>query len=148
MSNDFMRFLRFSRQFDRFYQRSFSSMLERTHLSMREMHVLLFLANNQGYDTARDIAEYRSLSKSQISQAVDLLAAEGLLERRPDEHDRRIVHLTLTDLAQPLAKEAQEIQARCARRLLDGLTDEQQEEWKILMETIMKNGAHLAEEEQ
>ena len=64
------RLLRFSKQFERFYERQFVPLLERTGLTMREIHVLLFLANNPGYDTARDVAEYRGLAKSQVSQAV------------------------------------------------------------------------------
>ena len=65
------RLLRFSRQFERFYEHQFAPLLERTGLTMREIHVLLFLANNPGYDTARDVAEYRGLVKSQVSQAVE-----------------------------------------------------------------------------
>ena len=89
------RLLRFSRQFERFYEHQFAPLLERTGLTMREIHVLLFLANNPGYDTARDVAEYRGLVKSQVSQAVDLLSARGVLRRTPDAADRRVVHLSL-----------------------------------------------------
>ena len=88
------RLLLFSKQFERFYERQFSPLLRRWDLTMREVHVLLFLANNPGYDTARDVAEYRGLAKSQVSQAVDLLAAQGLLCRTPDSGDRRVLALS------------------------------------------------------
>ena len=64
-----------------------------------ELDILLFLANNPGYDTARDVAEYRGLAKSQVSQAVDLLSARGVLRRTPDAADRRVVHLAITEAA-------------------------------------------------
>ncbi len=141
------RLLLFSKQFERFYEHRFTPLLERTGLSMREVHVLLFLANNPGYDTARDVAEYRGLAKSQVSQAVDLLAAQGLLRRTPDGGDRRVVRLTLTEAGQPLAREAQAIQALCGRRLLAGLSPEDEARFHRLLETVLENGAHLMEGE-
>ena len=77
MTLSYTRLLQFYKQFGKFYDRQFGDFSARTGLSMREIHVLLFLANNPGYDTARDISELRGLSKSQVSQAVELLAAEG-----------------------------------------------------------------------
>ena len=66
--------LRVIQQFRRYYDRHFSELLSRTGLSMREMHVVLFLANHPAHDTARDVTELRGLAKSQVSAAVDLLA--------------------------------------------------------------------------
>ena len=71
------RILRFSRQFGRFYAACFVPLLERTGWSMAEVHVLLFLANNPGLDTARDIVALRGLAKSQVSQAVERLTGQG-----------------------------------------------------------------------
>ncbi|EOS65236.1 MarR family winged helix-turn-helix transcriptional regulator [Oscillibacter sp. 1-3] len=141
------RLLRFSKQFERFYERQFVPLLERTGLTMREIHVLLFLANNPGYDTARDVAEYRGLAKSQVSQAVDLLAARGVLRRAPDASDRRVVHLAVTEAGAPLAREAQAIQAACGRRLLADFSPEDEAQFRRLLETVLENGAHLMEEE-
>ena len=141
------RLLRFSKQFERFYERQFVPLLERTGLTMREIHVLLFLANNPGDDTARDVAEYRGLAKSQVSQAVDLLAARGVLRRAPDASDRRVVHLAVTEAGAPLAREAQAIQAACGRRLLADFSPEDEAQFRRLLETVLENGAHLMEEE-
>lgn len=73
MAVNYTRLLQFFQQFGKFYTHQFSPFLARTGLSMREVHVLLFLANNPSYDTARDVTEFRGLSKSQVSQAVELL---------------------------------------------------------------------------
>lgn len=146
MSISSTRLLQFSRQFGKFYAHQFAPLLARTGLSMREVHVLLFLANNPSCDTARDVTELRGLSKSQVSQAVEFLAAEGLLRRTPDGADRRIVHLALTDTGVPLARECQNIQAACAGRLLDGLSPAETAQFYALLETVLHNGALLAEE--
>ena len=146
MPANYTRLLQFSQQFGKFYAYQFAPLLERTGLTMREVHVLLFLANNPDYDTARDVTLYRGMSKSQVSQAVELLCAKGLLQRTPDEADRRMVHLAITQAGQPLARECQELHERCGTRLLDGLSPEQVRQLRDLLETVLDNGAHLAEE--
>ena len=52
---------RFSQRFGRYYAQCFTPLLERTGLTMREIHVLLFLANHPGQDTAREVVECLSL---------------------------------------------------------------------------------------
>lgn len=141
------RLLLFSRQFEQFYEKRFTPLLERSGLSMREMHVLLFFANNPDYDTARDVTEYRGIAKSQVSRAVELLTARGLLRRVPDGDDRRVVHLSITEEGLPLAREAQAVQAACGRRLLEGISPEEEARFRGLLETVLENGAHLLEEE-
>ena len=147
MTLSYTRLLQFYKQFGKFYDRQFGDFSARTGLSMREIHVLLFLANNPGYDTARDISELRGLSKSQVSQAVELLAAEGFLLRTPDEADRRVVHLSITPAGLPLARECQTIQAACGQRLLAGLSEDQVRQLALLLGTVLDNGSHLTEEE-
>ena len=147
MTLSYTRLLQFYKQFGKFYDRQFGDFSARTGLSMREIHVLLFLANNPGYDTAREISELRGLSKSQVSQAVELLAAEGFLLRTPDEADRRVVHLSITPAGLPLARECQTIQTACGQRLLAGLSEEQEQQLALLLGTVLDNGSHLTEEE-
>ena len=146
MTLSYTRLLQFYKQFGKFYDRQFADFSARTGLSMREIHVLLFLANNPAYDTARDITELRGLSKSQVSQAVELLAAEGVLLRTPDESDRRVVHLSITPAGLPLARECQAIQNACGQQLLSGLSGEEKQQFALLLETVLENGARLAEE--
>lgn len=146
MSTWYTKLLQFSLQFRKFYSRQFGPLLEETGLTMREVHVLLFLANNPDYDTAREVTALRGLSKSQVSQAVELLTAEGLLRREPDLADRRVVHLFLTEEGAPVARACQEIQAACGRRMLEGLTEAEQAELRRLLNTVLDNGAKLAEE--
>lgn len=146
MPIQYTRLLLFSQSFGKFYERQFLPLLQETGLTMREVHVLLFLINNPGFDTAREITALRGLSKSQVSQAVELLAAEGLLCRRPDREDRRVVHLAVTELGEPLALRCQALQAACGQRLLEGLTAEERAELRRLLETVLNNGEKLAEE--
>ena len=141
------RLLRCSRQFERFYAARFVPLLRRMGWNMAEVHVLLFLANNPGLDTARDVATLRGLAKSQVSQAVEHLTEQGVLRRCPDGADRRIIHLSITDKGRPLAEEAQAIQSGCGRALTAGLTPEEMGHLRHIAEKIMASAERLAEKE-
>ncbi len=136
--------LKLSRQFERYYPSQFAPLLARTGLSINEVHVLLFLANNPGLDTARDVAELRGLGKSQVSQAVEGLSKRGFLRREADGGDRRVVHLLIAPSGEPLAREAQRIQGRCARDITSGLTPEERSQLETLAEKIAAGVEALA----
>ncbi len=140
--------LRFYRQFGQFYSGSFAPLMEREGLTVNEVHVLLFLRNNPGCDTARDVTQLRGLSKSQVSEAVEQLAGKGLLLRTPDPADRRVVHLTVTPTGEPLAEEARAIQAGCGRALLEGVSPEDEVCLRRIMEQVLANAARLAGKER
>ena len=139
---------RLPRKFGKYYDRQFLPLLEKTGLSMREIHVLLFLANHPGQDTARDVAELRCLAKSQVSQAVEVLTGRGLLARRADGEDRRVIHLEITGQGAPLAREAQAIQCACGKRLLAGLTEEEQAVFLALLERVLRETEKLSVEKE
>lgn len=129
--------LRVIQQFRRYYGRQFTELLARTGLSMREMHVVLFLANHPGHDTARDVTELRGLAKSQVSAAVDLLAERELLRRQPDKTDRRVVHLALTEAGAALARQGRQIQSACLEKLFSGLTPAETDRFQQLLEKVL-----------
>ncbi len=137
----------FAQRFGKFYARQFLPLLARTGLSMREINVLLFLANHPEQDTARDVVELRGLSKSQVSQAVDLLTSRDILYRTQDQADRRVVHLAITEKGAPLAQEVQAIQAAFGRKLLEGLTEPERTEFLVLLRKVLKNTEQLMEGE-
>ena len=139
---------RLPRKFGKYYDRQFLPLLEKTGLSMREIHVLLFLANHPGQDTARDVAELRCLAKSQVSQAVEVLTGRGLLARRADGEDRRVIRLEITGQGAPLAREAQAIQCACGKRLLAGLTEEEQAVFLDLLERVLRKTEELSMEKE
>lgn len=139
---------RLPRKFSRYYDRQFLPLLERTGLSIRELHVLLFLANHPGQDTARDVTELRGLAKSQVSQAVETLTGRGLLARRADGEDRRVIHLEITETGAPLAREAQAIQAACGRHMLEGLTEAERAVFLDLLERVLARTEALTEKER
>lgn len=142
------RILWLGRQVRRYYAGQLAPFLAQRGLSTGEIDVLLFLYNNPGFDTARDVAELRGLGKSQISQAVELLVKRGFLCREMDETDRRIVHLTVTEAGKPVAKAAREIQMECGRKLMEGLSDAERALMETMMEKLAANASALVEKER
>lgn len=70
------------------------------------LDVILFLANNPEYNTARDLCELRGIRAGNASVAIDTLAGRGLLTRQADPNDRRITRLVLMREAEALSQTA------------------------------------------
>lgn len=94
-------------------------------VSQMEFDILVFLKNNPGRDTARDIVALRRLPKSNVSQAVELLIGKGLLERRQDTVDRRRVHLSLTEKAEDIMPRLLAAQQRFWEQAFCGFSQEE-----------------------
>ena len=128
-----------SRGLGKLYGQMFVPVLEQWKLTQLEADILLFLANNPEYDTARDIVEKRHLAKSHVSVGVDALAGRGLLERQLREGNRKTIHLRLTEAAGPIVKEGRAIQREHGEILLSGFTGEERAELFRLLEKIGEN---------
>ncbi len=63
-------------------------------LSVEQFHVLRLI--RKGITSASELADFKQISRSAVTQAVDGLAERGLVVRRTDSQDRRRVQLELT----------------------------------------------------
>lgn len=108
-------------------------------MTKNEIDVLLFLANNEGYDTAKEIVELRSLSKSHVCKSIGSLSERGFLLEEKDERDKRCVHLKLDSSALPIVKEAQEVQREFIDLLYSGVTIEERNTLEWIFEKISAN---------
>lgn len=122
MPNAYTNLLLHSQQLKKLYYLQLDPVCTAYGLTKNEVDVLLFLANNAPYDTAKDIVELRGLSKSQVCKSVDLLTARGFLSACHDEKDRRCIHLSLTSTAGPAVSAAQTAQANCLSLLYQNIT--------------------------
>ena len=67
------------------------------------------------FDTAKDIATSKFFSKAHISKAIEVLLSKNYIIRKSYQHDRRRVHLELTEKAEPVLIEIKDIR----RHLID-----------------------------
>jgi MarR family transcriptional regulator, organic hydroperoxide resistance regulator len=66
---------------------------------------LLFCLRDQAHMSVRDLAYAAELSPASVTEMLDGLAAEGLVDRRRSERDRRVVLTSLTDSGRGLVEE-------------------------------------------
>ena len=92
-------FLYYVRLIKRLYENTLSTAGEELGLSLPEADVLCFLRENPEFDTARDVALYRDVSRAYVSKAVESLVAKGYLTIFQDKSDRRLQHLVISDKA-------------------------------------------------
>ena len=128
------------------YRRFLEPVGEKYNLNRAELDVLLFLANNPGYDTATDIVEYRGLVKSHVSTAVAKLEERGFLTRSFQNGNRRTVHLTLTEAAAPIVEEGRRGQQEYVKILHKGISDEEMDLLKSILKKIMMNAQETKED--
>lgn len=108
-------------------------------LSMFDIKLLLFLKEHDMYDTAKDIVEIHYFTKSYVSKAIEALIVKGYLKRKPDEHDRRCIHLELQEKAFPLIEHVKVKQKELMEILFDGLTGEEKRIIRGIAEKISNN---------
>lgn len=112
---------------------------ETCHLTLIEGKVIASLHNNPGKDTAADIAEFRMLSKGNVSQAVESLIQKGLLQRIPDLHDRRRIHLVLLASSDPITAKIDCMMEEYRQYLFQGFSQKELDCYQKLSERIMEN---------
>ena len=108
-------------------------------LTRNELDILLFLYNNPDYNRATDIVNRRGIAKSHVSLSVSSLEERGFVTRHVDEHDRRTVHLYLSEVAKEIAKSGREAQVGFFKLLYAGLTQEEVDQWQFIIDKVSKN---------
>lgn len=98
------------------------SSLEPYGLSIAKMGVLRNLMEAGGSAPLGYLAERLACVKSNITQLVDRLEADGLVRRMPDPEDRRSVRAVLTDKGREAYAAGQAAQAQAERELVEGLS--------------------------
>lgn len=110
--------------------------------------ILLFLANNPGLDTARDICTYRKLKPGIVSFHVDNLVRGGYLLRTRDPGDRRRCRLVCTDKAAPVIARGQALQEQFIAQMSAGLAPDALETFQQCLTAFAQNLDRMANREE
>lgn len=103
------------------------------------LDILLFLANNPEYTTARDIVEVRSIKANLVSQHVDRMVREGYLCRKEVQGDRRKRDLSLTEKAMPIIEAGRRMQTDFFETLFHGISEEEKRTFFETMDIMSRN---------
>ena len=137
--------LHFSASLHRLYNLTLRDFGRANGLSQTEMDVLLFLHNNPGYDTARDICTYRQLKPALVSLYIENLVQLGFLAREGVPEDRRKCRLVLTEAAAPVVEKGLARQAAFTARMLEGLSPEELAAGQHCLSVITENIRNINE---
>lgn len=107
--------------------------------------ILMFLANNPGYNTARDIVEIRNIKANLVSVNVEKLVKEGYLEREESPGDRRKTRLVCTDKAGPIVERGRNLQNGFVNDLFKNVDDQAKANFYHVMKILDFNLKEMQE---
>ena len=131
--------IEFGRKLSLAYSAMCRPLCQELKLPQTAFDILMFLANNPSYKTARDIVEVRNIKANLVSVNVDKLVREGYLTREAVEGDRRKTELLCTEKAAPVIEKGRALQERFAEHLLLGLDAEEREAFARSVAAMEKN---------
>ena len=129
-----------------YYAQCVKPVCEAHGLTRMEFNILLFLANNPDYNTARDIVEIRRLKANLVSMNVEKLVQEGFLERIPDAKDRRKNVLICTENAKSIIEKGRQLQIGFFGNLFDGIDEESRRQFFGVIEKLRTNLDNIRKE--
>ena len=93
--------------------------------------------------TVTELARMTNMSKSQMTAAIDKLVKLDVLERHPDEKDRRVINIVLTEHGRILLREVRRKIKQSIRKTLSNLTPEELAEMSAALKTLREIGTKL-----
>lgn len=106
---------------------------ERNHITLMPAMTLCLLEPGQAVPM-KAISTFMSCDPSNVTSLVEQLVAEGLVERKESEHDRRIKTVTMTEKGRVLRDKFLEVTTSTRLPHLDSLTHEETEQLMAILE--------------
>ena len=113
-------------------------------LSAVESGVIMCLSTTK-VDTAGRIARRMGVSRSLMSKAVDHLVRGRWVETKPDQNDRRMVHLVLLPKAEPAVKRCRELKREYYEKMCAGISPEDMQVFHRVVEQMRRNLENFTE---
>jgi DNA-binding MarR family transcriptional regulator len=102
-------------------------------LSLAKLSALRVLVDARDSLPLGQLAQRLSCVKSNVTQLVDRLEADGLVARKPDPHDRRTRLAVVTAAGRHACKKGRRIQYQTERDLFGALTRDEAQQLAALM---------------
>ena len=97
-------------------------------ITLGKMRIINYLFVREGEPPmVKEIAEMFGLTSGAVSQTVDALAADGVVERIPSSVDRRSVHVSLTPFGKSIRTQLEAYLNDVMTGILDEVPEEKQE---------------------
>lgn len=132
-------FITVTQKFSHVYQSFCAPVCKKYNLSQSAFDLILFLANNPSFNTARDVCDIRGLKKGIVSVVTEQLVQGGYLVRENDPADRRIQRLLLTDSSISIVTDGRMAQRQFIKGISSGLSETELEQYRMITEKIKEN---------
>lgn len=96
--------MEFARKISLAYNAECKALCRELHLPQTAFDILMFLANNPEYNTARDIVNVRKIKANLVSVNISRLVEEGYLAKEAIASDHRKTLLVCTKKPRPSSK--------------------------------------------
>ena len=100
---------------------------------------VLGLLHRGAIETMGDVAAKLCVSKGAATQILDVLVAKKLVQRRLDQHDRRVVRLQLTTQSQQITDHFQQYMAETVADLFAVLSDAELAQLDQLIDKVVQS---------
>lgn len=133
-------------QFKKIYEMHCEPLMKKYDLKKIELEVLYFLHSYEKYDTAKDIVNYKCLSKAHVSKAIEGLTDNHYIVTRSDRQDRRCIRLAVTEQALPIIGEMNRIWENMERCIYQNISLEERAVFIEVLNKIISNFNTILEE--
>ncbi len=103
----------------------FADLMDELDLSLPQLKTLEIMCARTSSPSVKELSESVGCSLANSSRSVDALVRRGFLERREDEHDRRIKRLTVTDAGRAAVARIDSLRLRGLERVAENLSVDQ-----------------------
>ena len=111
--------------------------------SPNEMNVLIFLSNNPSINTAKELTVTLGVSKGLVCRSTDSLIRQGYLISEEDTKDHRILHLRLTEKADPVIAQLRSSLEEFSAAVMKDITKEELEVYNRVQQQMAENIAAM-----
>ena len=108
-------------------------------ISQTSLDILVFLADHNELNTAKDICMNTGIKKNLVSMNVEKLVAGDFIRRESDPSDRRVVHLIVTEKASPVIEKGREIKKYFKEAFIKDIDEEDYKIYRKCIEKITDN---------
>lgn len=117
--------------------------LEKSNSKVTINHRVIFKVLEHGEITFAKLSEYSRLSKSTLSEALSKYGELGLVEKRIDPMDSRIMYVRLTELGEQECELMRSNISELAAKCMAGISEEEMIQMKSTIRKLIENAEEL-----
>jgi DNA-binding MarR family transcriptional regulator len=105
----------------------------------RQQQELMLYLHHHGQETIGAIADFMGTTPSAVTQLVEGLVKIDILERQPDQSDRRVVHVQLALHGQKAMRDMSSQRLEIMRTMFNTLTEQELQQFHQIFEKIIQS---------